>query len=194
MYIIVALLGVLGLLHNKTVFNTFAIILVLIYNANPDQFMLLSNPNHAYLGLAFLFGSLIYINQTMIPIKFPYLMIFAGMAACTWKSPYYHFFALLTYSYAALWIGFNTRLKLPKLDKYGDFSYGLYLYAYPLQQLSIYYFGPETPILINLSAFAGAMGLSAASWFLIEKPALSLKNSDVLKKRPVPFWKKVPEL
>jgi peptidoglycan/LPS O-acetylase OafA/YrhL len=58
-----------------------------------------------------------------------------------------------------------------------DLSYGLYIYAFPVQQLLAMYgintFG-FTPYF--LSALVIAALLAAASWFTIEKPSLSLKH------------------
>ena len=35
------------------------------------------------------------------------------------------------------WFAFNPAIKLSKAAKYGDFSYGVYLYAFPIQQLLV---------------------------------------------------------
>ena len=62
-----------------------------------------------------------------------------------------------------------------KLLASGDYSYGMYLYAYPIQQLIVKLVGPGKPLL----AFAGALVLipafAAFSWHAVEKHALKLK-------------------
>ena len=68
------------------------------------------------------------------------------------------------------------RARTPVLDRvsrWGDLSYGLYLYAFPIQQFLAGFGGPHQLPLAMLAA--GVMGL--LSWHLIERPALRLKPS-----------------
>ncbi len=60
--------------------------------------------------------------------------------------------------------------------RYGDFSYGLYLYGFPVQQ-TIYHLTNNrlTPVENGLIALPIALGLAILSWHLIEKHALNLK-------------------
>jgi peptidoglycan/LPS O-acetylase OafA/YrhL len=59
----------------------------------------------------------------------------------------------------------------------GDYSYGLFLYGYPLQQ-ALMSIGPEVRhwYLNLLLAIPCAAVVAASSWWLIEKPALSLRR------------------
>lgn len=62
-------------------------------------------------------------------------------------------------------IGLSRPGKLP-----ADLSYGIYIYAFPIQQLLAAY-GQ-----LNLAtAVLGVLPFAAASWFLVEKPAMRLK-------------------
>jgi len=60
-------------------------------------------------------------------------------------------------------------------QKLGDPSYGIYLYAFPLQQLIVYYCKPTTFELF-LYASIGAFSLGILSWKFVEKRALMLKK------------------
>lgn len=56
-----------------------------------------------------------------------------------------------------------------------DISYGIYLYGWPLQQLTVLAVGTSGGILVHsAAALVGARGLS---WWFVEKPALSLGMS-----------------
>jgi peptidoglycan/LPS O-acetylase OafA/YrhL len=57
----------------------------------------------------------------------------------------------------------------------GDPSYGIYLYAFPLQQLLIYWYRPSTLVLFIASTI-GAFVFGYLSWIFIEKKALALKQ------------------
>ena len=51
-----------------------------------------------------------------------------------------------------------------RFGKYGDFSYGLYIYAFPFQQLTVYLFGPQVGVLgLTLIAFVPTLILAALS-------------------------------
>lgn len=60
-------------------------------------------------------------------------------------------------------------------QKLGDPSYGIYLYAFPLQQFIVYYFKPSTFELF-LYASIGAFAFGILSWKFVEKKALTLKH------------------
>jgi peptidoglycan/LPS O-acetylase OafA/YrhL len=64
------------------------------------------------------------------------------------------------------WRGFN---------RFGDYSYGIYPWGFPSQQM-VAALAPNLPFLLNsLCGFAIALLLAILSWKFIEKPALRLK-------------------
>lgn len=65
-----------------------------------------------------------------------------------------------------------------RAGRLGDFSYGLYLYAWPCQQIVVYYLGIVRPVIMEAFISLGlALACAAASWFAVERPALRLKPS-----------------
>ena len=82
-------------------------------------------------------------------------------------------------AYCLFYAAFSPRLGLTRFAKPGDFSYGLYLYAFPVQQLLVTHFRPYwTAGTLTLAAFAAAGLCAVLSWNLVEKP--------FLKKKPKP--------
>ena len=66
----------------------------------------------------------------------------------------------------------------------GDFSYGLYIYAFPVQQTLVMLW-PNPPILPYIAAvFAVTLALAVASWHWVERPALGLKARLTGRTRP----------
>ena len=56
-----------------------------------------------------------------------------------------------------------------------DYSYGLYIYAFPVQQTLIYIF-PQWPLWLSIGAcLVITVLLAALSWHLLEKPLLGFK-------------------
>lgn len=66
---------------------------------------------------------------------------------------------------------------LRRFGRCGDLSYGVYLYAFMIQQVLIWRFGARMTFAGHL-AWASALSLAFAwlSWHLIEKPSLGLKQ------------------
>jgi peptidoglycan/LPS O-acetylase OafA/YrhL len=79
--------------------------------------------------------------------------------------------------YVLFWFAFNVRSKnLGAIGRNVDLSYGIYLYAWPVQKLLIW-FDPEVSPWSCLETTAIATALALASWTLIEKPFLNLKTT-----------------
>ena len=57
-----------------------------------------------------------------------------------------------------------------------DISYGIYLYAFPIQQAAIALAGPLSPLQLVVLSLPPTILLAAASCLLIERPALRLKQ------------------
>lgn len=70
----------------------------------------------------------------------------------------------------------------------GDVSFGLYLWAWPVQQVGVMVLGIEAPYAMHLLfSFAFTFALAMLSWHVLEAPALRLKPSrkhDAVSTRP----------
>ncbi len=80
-------------------------------------------------------------------------------------------------AYLLFWVAFHPRLPLHGFGRFGDFSYGTYLYAWSIQQLLVLWLGPRlsAPGLFALAAPA-SVAAGVASWYLVEKPFMALKG------------------
>jgi peptidoglycan/LPS O-acetylase OafA/YrhL len=89
---------------------------------------------------------------------------------------------LLCLPYLVLYIGQLPVKQLCNLgDKYGDYSYGLYIYAFPVQQTIAHFIPKINPIQMFTLSLPVTFVLAFISWWLIEKKALSLKKIDPTK-------------
>jgi len=80
-------------------------------------------------------------------------------------------------TYLIFYIAFTPRIPLQHFGRHGDFSYGMYLYAFPVQQLLVRYIPmARNPLLLTLLAFVVTFCLAFLSWHLVEFPCLKLKN------------------
>jgi len=176
MYVIVACMGVLGLLKRRAVFNLVGVLMVIWYVVSPDQFFLLHRVTHERLGLYFLIGALFYVNRDLLQFHWLGLVLFGLLCFAAFGTPFYNPVFALAFSYLVFYVAFHPTSRLPDLAGRGDFSYGLYLYAFPATQLLIYLFGPSSPWLITAGTFLLAMLFAIGSWYFVEEPCLRLKG------------------
>lgn len=65
---------------------------------------------------------------------------------------------------------------IAQAGRFGDFSYGLYIYGFPVQQIIIGYFSNQLSFLVALGmSVVGALFFAVLSWHVVEKPALRWK-------------------
>jgi peptidoglycan/LPS O-acetylase OafA/YrhL len=143
----------------------------------PEQFVLLHELKHERLGVYFLLGALFYMNREKVIYHWLAVAILSAITFLAFGSRLYNLVFAVWFSYVVLYISFHKHIRFPDLGKHGDFSYGLYLYAFPMSQLSIYLFGAGNPWMTAVITFVTAMILAMGSWFLVEKPTLRLKGS-----------------
>ena len=127
--------------------------------------------------IVFFTGSIFYQFRKIIFFNWiGYLLItILVIAARMYQLPL--IFNTIIIAYLTFGIVFSKKIKLNRIGKYGDFSYGFYLFAFPIQQMIAYLFPKDTNLLILviisiLLTFVAAI----ISWNFIEKPSLKLKN------------------
>lgn len=78
--------------------------------------------------------------------------------------------------YVVLTIGLASTPYVRRASRYGDLSYGLYLWAFPVQQLVIDLWGVQrmSVNLVVVTLITAALAL--ASWHVVEHPSLKLKD------------------
>lgn len=73
-------------------------------------------------------------------------------------------------------IGTRSWPVLRSAGRFGDFSYGIFLWGAPLQQLVFALYGRSTNVaVVALSSVALTLAAAALSWHLLERPSLRLK-------------------
>jgi peptidoglycan/LPS O-acetylase OafA/YrhL len=89
-------------------------------------------------------------------------------------------FATLCITSTTAIIAFHVKKIQLAPKSWGDFSYGVYIYSYPIQQFTLYFFNKNKysphPIIYIFTAISLTLVLALASWRFIEKPALRWKS------------------
>jgi peptidoglycan/LPS O-acetylase OafA/YrhL len=80
-------------------------------------------------------------------------------------------------TYLLFYIAYNPRIRFYNFAKSGDYSYGLYLYGWPVQQLVLYFFAPHLNAHgLFLLAFPLTLAAAYLSWHIVEKRFLKMKS------------------
>ena len=123
-------------------------------------------------ALLFGLGASFSILKRFIPLSLVASIAIVTLAYALRPYSIYPFFAEAAFAFACLYVfsrPWVNRLRLP-----GDYSYGVYLYGFPIQQVVAHSF-PDTPLFIGmLTSCALAFLLAMLSWHFCEKPANNL--------------------
>lgn len=182
-YIAIALLFLLGVVKRR-VLSVVAVIactlfygLVRYWRHGPDWADFPTTMSGNLLICGFLLGIVFYLYRDRIRWD-PRLFVLAcaSVLYAYWNTSFGDFLALPGLAYVTVFLGICSPRKLAVL-KGADYSYGIFLYGYPIQQ-ALYAMGPvgQTWFLNGLLACALSAVFAAFSWHLVEKPALRLKS------------------
>jgi peptidoglycan/LPS O-acetylase OafA/YrhL len=96
-------------------------------------------------------------------------------------------------TYLFFFLAFEQRLGISGWGRYGDFSYGVYLYGFPVQQTIVAMLGGKIqPLVLFPAALCGTTVLAVMSWYLIERPCLQFARSGRPAVREIPKAHSVP--
>ncbi len=174
LYALLALLWCVGLLASRLRFNLTLLIVLLLMPAIVDVADLrhwFDTSGAPWLIAMFLFGAFARVNhQLLTPAR---LVVLLSLLAVASIAGFPKLAVILVVAALVIGIGFSSRVRLPALKS--DISYGVYIYAYPLQQLLVHLFPSIAPLALFAATMVLLIPLSWLSWTLIEKPALSLR-------------------
>lgn len=126
--------------------------------------------------LVFLAGALLHQFRDVIPSRWSLvaasvvIVFTVGLLNLN-----YRVVAALPLAYAIIVSGALVQKRRLRLRN--DLSYGVYIYAWPIQQpLVICGLGALNPVVFTVISTLATLPMAALSWFLIEKPATSLKS------------------
>jgi peptidoglycan/LPS O-acetylase OafA/YrhL len=172
MYVLLGIIGALGALSSRWVASVVLAGLLLLGWFAPHWIPLPS----IFLRLAgyFALGVLIYIHRERLRISLDVIVALIVLAVFMRSSALYPVAFALALSTAVFGLAYLTR-PMPWLDRWGDPSYGVYLWGWPIQQV-VAYFIPGAGLGLHVGlAVVLALATGYASWHFLERHALRLK-------------------
>lgn len=158
---------------------SYALRLPYVYNNHLLPVIGSDYDNFIRLATYFFYGSFLYVFREKIACNLK-LITFALVVLLV--SFYLHILfygMILVLPYLIVAAGVN--IKFSSFKKYGDFSYGLYIYAFPVQQTLIFLFRDKIGHLgFFVLSFLSILLVAFISWHLIENPCLKQKNKIAL--------------
>jgi peptidoglycan/LPS O-acetylase OafA/YrhL len=179
MYVFVAVLGAVGILARRPLI--LVAIVVVFAGGLLAPYNLPLHPSWLRLAAFFSLGIAIFAYKDVITISHEGFAAIAFAAFLCRGLEIQPFIFGLALTYFCFWFAYL--VKLPQADRFGDPSYAIYLWGWPLQQLLAQAF-PNSASLVNFAA-AGFLAILAGylSWFLVEKPCLRLRHV-IFRKSP----------
>jgi peptidoglycan/LPS O-acetylase OafA/YrhL len=193
-YLMIGVLALVGLLRRRivTLIGTLTLWLVVVLITYTPAWRVEFSVTHYWTAMnmmkfatVFLVGSVLYLYRDWVPDSGWLALAAGGLFVLGLLIPThglvddYHFtssFVLAPlFAYPVLWLG--AHLPFRRVGAVNDYSYGIYIYAWPVSQLLAIWgvvrwgYLPFTALTI-----AATVPIAMGSWWLIEKRALSLKK------------------
>ncbi|MGE5827968.1 MAG: acyltransferase family protein [Micromonosporaceae bacterium] len=137
----------------------------------------LSGRHLLYLGFAFLLGSAAYLYRDRLPMHGA-LAAVAGVGLTTcWLFGGFWAFGLPLLAYVVLYAAVAVPGRVQAVGRHRDYSYGIYVYAFPVSQLAALFGVARYGFPVYLAVvLAITVALAALSWHLVEERCLRLKD------------------
>jgi peptidoglycan/LPS O-acetylase OafA/YrhL len=180
-YIGVAILGLTGLLRsNRILVTIFVVSIVISVLFAIFKWM----PGGKSLGVIFgypplwarllpmyMAGVVFYRLRHRLELKGSWIVVAGGLIVVAAVLPYgWSILFPIAGAYLILVLAFHSAIPLNNWGRFGDFSYGTYLYAFPVEQLTMRLIGHPVPPWVLFSVAAPVSLMCAfMSWHLVEK-------------------------
>jgi len=180
MYGWVLILGLTGALRKRFLFLVFFLVCLVLYGSADKSFIFISPSGEPRLWVFFFFGTLATLYADEIKISPLWMALTGALLGWFWQhgNHWFDIVGAAWLSYALLVFGFHRYFKNMDVGRIGDFSYGVYLYAFPVQQILIHFYQQQlNGWLVALLTLLITLPVAALSWYGVEKPALQWKRT-----------------
>ena len=181
-YLLIGLVGLLGGQRYRIIAPIAMIMIiagsllvrVLVWHNMPEIYRPLPGP---LLVISFIAGVSVYFYREYLSSGVFTIILLTIVNLVIFRLPgFWQFFSPITIAWLVGCIGTLNPHRLAVL-RGADYSYGLYLYGYPIEQTVVYIFPHVlSPVFTAILALIFASVFAAFSWHFVEKPALKLRR------------------
>lgn len=192
MYGAVALLGIFGIYKKISALKIWSVLfalelIMIIFGTQYFNFSIfyLNFSLLITLGLLFFTGVVFYKEEKRIKQnRYWGVISFMVFIVLSTISPNLtNIYASILLGYAIFSLGRENYMSW--ISKYGDFSYGIYIYSFPIQQMIVASTKSQSAPRVFLLSIVLSIVIAAMSWHLVESKALILKNRIDNKRYPL---------
>jgi peptidoglycan/LPS O-acetylase OafA/YrhL len=191
-YCMVGCVSLCGFTTNARRFTVFVLMYCSVYAGisvlGPDYHGSRIEIAH-HLTWPFVIGMMGYWYRKYITFNIYLLVAISTIAFVSHGRPGFLETFTLAWGYGLLYLGFFKFNPLLSYNRLGDYSYGMYIYAYPVEQIVAALYKGSTPLILAALAFVPTLGLAVLSWHLIEKRANAQRATtlDLLQRKKLTF-------
>ena len=181
-YALLAICGLLGVFQHRHIANFFLACLFLFSLFYFYEVPMLGvKEKWARPAGYFLLGVILYVNRDRVVLDLRLAALALLLCGSAMGKPWFDYVFAVSWVYLLFYLAYRS----PYIDadkKIGDISYGVYIYAWPIQQLVVFLSPGMHPYENVIWSTLIVVPMSWLSWHYAEKPILGLKAS-LLKTR-----------
>jgi peptidoglycan/LPS O-acetylase OafA/YrhL len=124
-------------------------------------------------------GMLIYFFHKEIPVNIPIMISLFAVTVFGLFTDFAEEALAIAGSLFIVSLAYNSSQFFRNITKSGDISYGVYIYAFPIQQLVVYLLGEKHSTVMSNTMISVILTLLIAwlSWLFVERPFLNIGHS-----------------
>lgn len=182
LYAMVFALGVVGCLTRLRRVSVFFVAYFLFYAVfnvlQKNEYMVFGFQFRTWVqwSFAFVIGMLLYAYRFKVQLNVWCLALGWTAALCLYRTPVFVEVFVVAWSYSVFFVAFNTQWFARQYNKLGDYSYGLYIYAFPTQEILAHVWKGISPAQMIILALPVALVPAVLSWHVIEQPCILRKK------------------
>ncbi|MBK6511707.1 MAG: acyltransferase [Haliea sp.] len=175
-YLALAALTFVGFRLNKLVGSALMLLIFTVGVMSFESIPLLGvHPTWARPALYFILGVFLYLNRDRVILDYRIALLAVGLAFLCFGQEWFNYVFPPALIYLIFYLAYAT--KTIRTDAViGDISYGIYIYAFPIQQAVAYCFPAQSPYFNTAISSLIVIPLAWLSWNCIEKPVLGYKR------------------
>jgi len=180
-YAMVAIVATLSKANNRRGFIVFLIAFAAFYiaalptlNNHPHELTTLRNIHH--LALPFVLGMALFEFRKIAPLRLDVATALIVASIVSYGYPWFRELFILAWSYGIFYLGFLESKRLMAYNNLGDYSYGAYIYGFPVQQIVASLCKGCTPLVMMAWSVPITILLAMLSWHFVEERALAQRS------------------